>query len=71
MPEEDVSTDPVKVQAITSWPTPTNQKQVQQFLGLCNYYRHFIQDFATMAKPLHQLTETCEFQWSDGCANTF
>ena len=44
--EEGVSTDPAKVQAITSWPIPTNQKQVQQFLGLCNYYCRFIQDFA-------------------------
>ena len=61
-----------KVQAITSWPTPTNQNQVPQFLGLCNYYRRFIQDFATMAKPLHRLTEkTCEFQWSDQCAGAF
>ena len=40
--EEGVSTDPAKVQAITSWPIPTNQKQVQQFLGLCNYYCRFI-----------------------------
>ena len=70
--EEGISTDPAKVQAITSWPTPTSQRQVQQFLGLCNYYRRFIQDFATMAKPLHRLTEkTCEFQWSDQCAEAF
>ena len=33
-------------------------KEVQQFLGLANYYRRFIQNFATIAKPLHKLTES-------------
>ena len=51
-----VATDPVKVAAITNWPTPRNRKEVQQFLGLGNYYRRFIKDFATIAKPLHRLT---------------
>ena len=49
-----------KVQAITSWPIQTNQKQVQQFLGLYNYYCRFIPDFATMAKPLHQCNSTTQ-----------
>ena len=60
------------IQTFVSWLTSTNQKQVQQFLGLCNYYRHSIQDFPTVAKPLHWLTvKICEFKWSDQCAEAF
>ena len=56
--DKGVATDPAKVAAITNWPTPRSRKEVQQFLGLGNYYRRFIKDFATIAKPLHRLTET-------------
>jgi hypothetical protein len=67
-----IATDPSKVESIRKWPAPTQRKEVQQFLGLCNYYRRFIQNFATIAKPLYRLTEkTCEFQWSVDCENAF
>jgi len=36
---------------------PRSQRQVQQFLGLANYYRRFVHNFAEIAKPLHRLTE--------------
>ena len=37
-----------------------------------NYYRHFIKDFATIAKPLHRLTETgWEFLWTKSCEEAF
>ena len=55
--DKGVSTDPTKTEAIRNWPTPTSRREVQQFLGLANYYRRFMKDFATIAKPLHQLTE--------------
>jgi len=28
---------------------------VQKFLGLANYYRQFVKDFAKIAKPMHKL----------------
>ncbi len=56
MSSEGVQTDPDKVQAIRSWPTPTDVKQVRSFLGLAGYYRRFIDGFAKLAKPLHELT---------------
>ena len=33
-----ISTDPKKVDTVKQWPTPTNIKEMQSFLGLCNYY---------------------------------
>jgi len=35
-----------KVEGVLSWPEPKNVKDVRKFLGLTNYYRRFIKDFA-------------------------
>ena len=45
---------------------------MQQFLGLANYYKRFIKNFATIAKPLHQATEKKQhFKWTEQCAHAF
>jgi len=32
-------------------------KEVQKFLGLANYYRRFVERFAKIVRPLHELTK--------------
>ena len=49
--------DPTKVEAVTSWPTPKNLKEVRGFIGFANFYRQFIKDFSKIARPLHDLTK--------------
>ena len=44
-----------KVEGVLNWPAPRNVKEVQKFLGLANYYRRFIKDFARIAALLHIL----------------
>ena len=44
-----------KVEEVLNWPVPRNIKEVQKFLGLANYYRRFIKDFARIVVPLHVL----------------
>ena len=44
-----------KVEGILNWLAPRNIKEVQKFLGLANYYRRFIKDFARIVAPLHML----------------
>ena len=37
-----VKMDPIKVQGIADWPTPTNLRELRSFLGFGNYYKDFI-----------------------------
>jgi len=45
-----------KVDGVLSWPEPKNIKDIRKFLGLINYYRRFIKDFAQVARPMNMLT---------------
>ena len=51
----DIATDPEKIATVAQWPVPLNKQELQQFLGFVNYYRRFIKDCASVAKPLYQL----------------
>ena len=69
---QGVSVDPKKVDKVANWPVPTSKREVQQFLGLANYYRRFVENFARIAKPLHRLTEkTAQIDWSMECQAAF
>ena len=51
-----------KIEGVLSWPAPRNIKEVQKFLGLANYYRRFIKNFARIAAPLYMLVRK-EQKW--------
>ena len=38
-----------KVAGVLNWPVPKTVRDVRKFLGLANYYRHFVKDFAKLA----------------------
>ena len=42
----EIEIEKEKVDGVLSWPEPKNVKDVRKFLGLTNYYRRFIKDFA-------------------------
>ena len=46
-----------KVKGVLEWPTLKCVKDVQKFLGLANYYRRFIEGFAIVARPLHDVVK--------------
>ena len=69
---DGIKTDPIKVEAITSWLTPTKVKDVQVFLGLANFYRRFVRNFSKIAAPLHNLTRKgVVWRWGDTQERTF
>ncbi|KAK3521363.1 hypothetical protein QTP70_003434 [Hemibagrus guttatus] len=70
--ERGITTDPQKVQKIQQWLQPTNVNEVRQFVGLASYYRRFVKDFATVAKPLHNLLRKhARFHWTPECQLAF
>jgi len=54
---EGIKMEKAKVKGVLEWLTPKYVKDVQKFLGLANYYRQFIEGFATVARPLHNLVK--------------
>ena len=54
-----------KLEVIKGWPLPTNLHELKSFIGMCSYYRRFIEKFSYIARPLHDLTKkNVKFLWS-------
>ena len=69
---EGVATQKVTSEKITAFNRPHNVKTVKSFLGLCNYYRPFVPNFADMAKPMNRLLKKeVPFEWSEMCEEAF
>ena len=47
-----------KVQLIPDFPQPTSQRQLRHFMGMINFYHHFIPHRAELLHPLHALIKT-------------
>ena len=63
--KNEVKMDPKKVEAIKNRSPPTTVKEVQRFIGLANYYRRFIKNFALIAAPLYKLLrKENKFEWN-------
>jgi hypothetical protein len=61
---EGIAVDSDKISAVMKWERPTRVKELQSFLGFCNFYRLFIEDFSRVAKFLHRLTAAIEWKWT-------
>jgi len=69
---QGVEVDPGKVRKVLEWVQPQALTQVRSFIGLCAYYRRFIPDFSTLAKPLFGLMEKgAEFRWGESQERAF
>ncbi|KII70298.1 Retrovirus-related Pol polyprotein from transposon 17.6 [Thelohanellus kitauei] len=65
-------TDPAKTNVIIDYPIPTCVKDVQKFLGIANYYRRFIKNFAGIARPLHNIVKKNDtFVFTEECLKAF
>ena len=60
------------VAKVVNWPQPKDEAEVRRFLGLASYYHKYIDKFADIAAPLHQLTQKdTPFQWTQKNEKSF
>ncbi|GBO31034.1 Transposon Tf2-9 polyprotein, partial [Araneus ventricosus] len=60
------------IQKVTKFPVPQNVKQVQSYLGMMNYFRHLIFNYAEVVEPIVNLTRKgTPFVWSENCQDAF
>ena len=64
--------DPVKIEAVSKWATPTGITEIKSFLGLAGCYRRFVEGFSTLVAPLMALTRKGKkYKWTEKCTKSF
>ncbi|OWY96800.1 Retrovirus Polyprotein, partial [Phytophthora megakarya] len=67
-----VRPDPEKVRVINEWPTPSNVKELRQFLGLATYLCKYVDNYAGKIRPLSQLLKKeAAWTWTAECQQAF
>ena len=83
--KEGVSPDPNKIEVIQKWDIPRNIKELRAFIGFTGYYRKYVEKYAKIARPLHDLiintnkelknkrTKNIDIQgkWNEKCEMSF
>lgn len=54
--QDGIKPDPKKIQAVVDWPQLTTVREVQQFLGLTNFFKRYVQGYSVLTAPLTDLT---------------
>ena len=60
---DKVKMEKEKVQGVVDWLVLKSVKNIQKFLGLTNYYRQFVKNFARVAKHLYKITRK-DVKWN-------
>ncbi len=66
--KEGILLDLNKIQAIVNMPTPKNPYQIKVFNGMAQFYKCFINIFATIMAPITKMTRKIKtFLWIEEC----
>lgn len=69
---EYIQPDPDKIATIVNFPRPHNLKELQRWLGCCNFYRRFCDKYSELTcKFKHNLSKNNKFSWTPEDEETF
>jgi hypothetical protein len=69
---EGVQIDRDKLAPLLDYPVPKSVKDTRRFLGLCGWYRTFIENFSDIAEPLNRLLKkSLAFSWKEAQQSAF
>lgn len=66
-----IEPDDKLVSKIKDIKVPQTCKEIEQFLGLINYFGRLIPNFSNKVQPLNQLRNAKDFQWTIECSQAF
>lgn len=70
--KDGVKADHRKIDCMKQFPQPTSVTETQRFLGMTNYYRRYVDQYAKTAKPLYTLCKKdIPFMWNQACEEAF
>lgn len=70
--DQTVKPDRDRTEAILRYPVPKTQKQLRRFLGICNFHKQFIINYASYVEPLLVLLRKgSKWKWSDELQQAF
>ena len=71
--EQGIQPDADKLKTVSNYPVPKNIKEMKQFLGLSNYYKRFIRNYAQITELLHRMQRKGKqpFNWNTSCQEAF
>jgi len=70
--DEGVKADRERIEAILRYPALKNQRQLRNFLGICNFHQQFIRNYSTCVETLLKLLRKGnKCQWTDALQQAF
>jgi hypothetical protein len=54
-----------KLRSILEWPTPQNEKDIEEFRGMAGYYRQYIDHFSDKMEALNEQIRAKRFEWKE------
>ena len=69
---QGLNMDKIRVLMVQDWPLPCSVKDIQAFLGFCNFYCRFIHNYSKIAFLMTQLTRNkTPFEWNEAAERSF